>query len=166
MCMWNVDPAGAYTWDGLGDNVNPRTAPLASSSGAAVPQKTWRDEWWTYLPVGGVRYAVFDDDKQVGAEQTLPVPSLLGLAAIPAFADFRTQAQGPPCFPRVRAFEYEDGGDTVRGFVSCAALSTPQIVEERSDGEEPPTGGWDYRTEGRGLSTRNAIGNSHGGWWN
>ncbi len=130
MCMWNVDPAGAYTWDGLGDNVNPRTAPLVKPSGSP-DNALWRDEWWTYLPVGGVRYAVFDADKQVGAEQTLPVPSLVGVGLPGTLRDFRTQAEGPPCFPRVRAFEYEDGRDTVRGFVSCAALHPLQKKYER-----------------------------------
>ena len=150
MCMWNVDSTGAYTRAGVADNLNPRVAPTISSSANAA------GEWWTYLPVGGVRYAMFDGDRQVGPERSLPTP------AYETFLYFNTfeQAVGPPCFPRVRAIETE-GNTPFRGFVSAAALSTEVVVAntqppDSQPGVGPwPAGGleWDNRFYGARLST-------------
>jgi len=123
LCAWNVDPAGAYTWTGLGDDVRPRQAPLLPNSVAAdFDARPSRDVWWTYLPTGGAQYAVFKEGRQVGPERALPTAPPIGQGAPAGYFDAYTQSVGPVCFPRVRAFEDGD----FRGFVTCAAISTPQ----------------------------------------
>jgi len=150
LCAWNVDPSGSYTWTGLGDNVDPRQAPLLPPSLASdAAARPYRDTWWTYLATGPARYAVFDGDRQVGRERTFATPE----AFTGAFFDEDTQSPGPVCFPRVRSFDTPN----LRGFITCAAISTPQEPKLRYP-ELPPTvldpQGWKEYPYGVRLSTR------------
>jgi len=130
ICLWNVDPQGAYQFTaGLPPDGDPSPPPVAEP-GAPSTTPAFGDDrraWWAYLPTGGVRFAVFDGDRQVGKERELPTPPIMECPPdwdiVGGNEDKYPQAQGGPCFPRVRSFVKEDGTGF---FVSAAALATPQ----------------------------------------
>ena len=136
LCAWNVDPQGAYEITaGLSD---PAPSPVEDPGApSTTPQGgTEKRAWWAFLPTGGVRFAVFDGDRQVGSERELPTPPVLETpdwGFLPSNYDKYPQAQGGPCFPRVRSYVKNDGTGF---FVSVAGLATPQQPQYRGAGPE------------------------------
>jgi len=120
MVAWNEDPTGAYQWTGQSETADGSDTYTQPPEGDEAPNIRSLARWWAYYLVGNARYALFENDRQIGSERRIPAADLTP-AALPE------EARGPACFPRIRAFS------RAQRFVACTALSTPQ----RNDPSEP-----------------------------
>ena len=140
LCMWNVDPQGGYEvtagLTGLDTGAVPpkETQPVIYQPGAPSITAAAGDDkraWWAYRSTNGVGFAVFEEDRQIGDERSLPTPLRFvppwELEAGGAQDNEYPQAQGGPCFPRVRGFTRTR--DNAQFFVSAAGLATAQQPE-------------------------------------
>ncbi len=115
MVAWNEDPLGTYGWTGQNEIASGvGTTDTQPPAGDEAPNVNALARWWAYYLVGTARYALFENDRQVGAER--PLGPVDPTASPPPGAE----ALGPACFPRVRAF------NATQQYVVCSARSTPQ----------------------------------------
>ena len=157
LCMWNVCPTGAYeaqggwTEDGSRGLNFPGAPSIYHQSSQPIPSPFLpAGIWWTTLRTKGVRFAVFDGDRQRGSERELgPPPVLDNPVGTPGSSKC---AEGNPCFPRVRAFTVPPSpGNAQQFFVSAAALSTPQVTAEPTAPSVQPN--WQSDSFGARLSS-------------
>ncbi len=129
MVAWNEDPSGAYRWTGQSETADVgNETDTQPPQGDEAPNIRSLARWWAYYLVGDARYALFENDRQIGSERPIPIAELT-----PAQLD--EEARGPACFPRIRSF------NQAQRFVACTALATPQRNNPASP-NDPIPGSW------------------------
>jgi len=146
MCVWNVDPRGTYVLKQDGSNAGgPTPTPSMYYQGTAAVQTVPRS--YVYYEAGNSRYAMFDGETQIGAEQTVPGVEPAESAAYQA--DGNNITGGPTTFSRLRA-DPENGIFwmlSAQGYVVESAVGNTQFGFTMATRESPGPGA----TTGTGI---------------